>query len=177
MWFERRTLGQPKSEFAVAALAAHQRHLHGDLPLGIRSSSPKAVSAWFQGKTPAHVNLPVNEDLPPQDQPYQLEGGGLVPYHGSNLAYISYRVGGQPVSLLAAPASTVTLAGHKQVPMKSLVIHYDSAGGFHVVTWAVPKKGITYALVSNAGQHANQSCIVCHAGPRDREFMHALVSQ
>ncbi|MFN7993519.1 MAG: hypothetical protein U0Q18_07960 [Bryobacteraceae bacterium] len=168
---------RPRSAFALAALEAHQRRLHNGIPLGIRSSSPQIISAWFQGKVPVHVNLPAVADLPPQQQPYEIEGAGVVPSGSLKLGYIAYRVAGEPVSLLIAPAAGVSLSGRNQVPMKSLVIHYDSAGGFHIVTWAVPKKGVTYALVSKTSMHANQSCIVCHAAPKDRLFMQFLLSQ
>jgi anti-sigma factor RsiW len=177
LWMERQTNRLPRSAFAAAALEAHKHRLQGSLPLELRSSSPEVISAWFQGKTLLPVSLPQNNDLPPQQQPYQIEGAGTVPFRGGKLGYIAYRVGTKSVSLLVAPASAVTLAGRKQVPMKSLVIHYDDAGGFHIVTWAVPRKGVTYALVSESSQHPNQSCIVCHAGPKDHDFMRTLLSQ
>jgi len=176
-WLARRGAEYPRSQFASAALRAHEDRLRGLLPVALHSTSPKEVSAWFAGRVPFPVKLPETGDLPPQQQPYQIEGAGLVPYGGGQLGYVAYRVGTKAVSLLIAPASAVTLAGQKQVPMKSLVIHYDSAGGFHIVTWAVPKKGVTYALVSDSSQNANQSCIVCHAGPKDRDFMRGLLSQ
>lgn len=175
VWVER-AARRPRSEFAAAALEAHQRRMDGRLALEFRSSSAEAVSTWFQGRLPVQVHLPADEDLPRQAQPYQLEGAGVVPFHGTELGYVAYRVGGKPVSLLIAPIWAATLAGRRQIQMKSLTIHYDSAGGFHVVTWAVPRKGITYALVSDTHQHANQSCIVCHAGPKDRVFMRALLN-
>ena len=176
-WLERRTGEHPSSPFAAAALQAHQDRLRGLFPVSLHSTSPQAISAWFEGKVPFRVKLPETEDLPAQQQPYQIEGAGLVSFKGGQLGYVAYRVGSKPVSLLVAPASEVTLAGQRQVAMKSLVIHYDSAGGFHIVTWAVPRKGVTYALVSETTQHANQSCIVCHAGPKDRDFMRGLLSQ
>jgi anti-sigma factor RsiW len=177
LWWERQARQLPRSAFAAAALEAHRHRLQGGMPLDLRSSSPATISAWFQGKVPLHVSLPPNEDLPPQQQAYQIEGAGTVAFGGGHLGYIAYRVGTKPVSLLIAPAAAVTLRGRKQVAMKSLTIHYDDAGGFHIVTWAIPRKGVTYALVSESGQHPNQSCIVCHASPKDRAFMHALLSQ
>jgi len=176
VWIER-AARYPRSDFAVAALEAHQQRMDGGLWLAIRSSSAEAVSAWLQDKVPVHVTLPANDALPVETQPYQLEGASLVRFRGVTLGYVSYRVGGTPVSLLIAPASATKVAGRKQVRMKSLIFHYDSVRGFHVVTWTVPRKGVTYALVSNGQQHANASCIVCHAGPKDRAFMHALVNQ
>jgi anti-sigma factor RsiW len=177
LWMERQTRRPPLSEFASAALQAHKRRLRGALSSELRSSSPEAISAWFQGKVPFHVKLPNNEDLPTQQQPYQIEGAGIEPFAGGRVGYIAYRVGNKPVSLLLAPTSAVRLSGRNRVPMKSLVIHYDEADGFHIVTWAVTRKAVTYALVSDSSQHPNQSCIVCHAGPKDREFMRNLVRQ
>jgi anti-sigma factor RsiW len=177
MWLERQTGRRPRSAFAVAALEAHQRRLHGGILLGIHSSSPEAISAYFRGKLAVNVKLPLNENLPPSQQPYQIEGAGITSFAGGQVGYIAYRVGNKPVSLLVAPASAVGLDGRKQVPMKSLLIHYDNARGYHIVTWLVPKKGISYALVSDESQHTNQSCIVCHAGPGDHDFMSALLSQ
>ena len=177
LWMERRTRRVPLSKFASAALQAHKRHLHGERPLELRSSSPEVISAWFHGKVPFQVKLPKNEDLPAQQQPYQIEGAGTEPFGGGRVGYIAYRVGKKQVSLLLAPVSAVTLAGQNRVPMKSLVIHYDEADGFHIVTWAVTRKAVTYALVSDSSQHPNQSCIVCHAGPKDRDFMRNLLRQ
>jgi len=175
VWLDRQNGHRPRSAFAAAALEAHKSRLHGELPLAIHSSSPEVIAAWFHGRVPVNVKLPPSEDL--SQQPSQIEGAGLTPFQGGKLAYIAYRVGTQQVSLLVAPVSAVTLDGRRQVAMKSLVFHYDSADGFHIVTWAVPRKGVTYALVSDHSQHANQSCIICHASPKDRAFMRSLVSQ
>jgi hypothetical protein len=177
VWIGQHSQRHPLSPFVAAALRAHQDRLRGVLPVTLKSSSATAVSAWFAGKVPFHVKLPDPGDLPGGPQPYQIEGAGVLPSSEATLGYVAYRVGNKAVSLLIAPASAVTLSGAKQVPMKSLLIHYDSAGGFHIVTWAVPKKGVTYALVSDSSQHANQSCIVCHASPKDRDFMRGLLNQ
>ena len=120
--------------------------------------------------------LPAVEQLPGKAAAYQIEGGGLVPFRDGQAAYVSYEVRGKPVSLLVMPTSAVSLSAPKKVAMGKLTIYYDTVEGFHVVTWSV-SRGVTYALVSDRGEHPNQSCIVCHAGPKDRRFMSDLVSQ
>jgi len=46
------------------------RRLDGNLALQFRSSSPQAISARLQGRLPVHLNLPLNAELPPQEQQY-----------------------------------------------------------------------------------------------------------
>jgi len=177
VWIERnlgRSHAQP--EFAALALKTHKRHAKGKLPLEVRSESPEVVAAWFKDKVPYHVVLPASEQLPGEAAAYQIEGGGLLPYRNGQAAYVSYEVRGKPVSLLVVPTSMVSLSAPKKVAMGKLTIYYDTVDGFHVVTWSVPR-GVTYALVSDRGEHPNQSCIVCHAGAKDRQFMSNLVSQ
>jgi len=177
VWIERNLgRGHAQPEFAALAIKAHKRHVKGKLPLEVRSGSPVVVAAWFNDKVPYHVVLPAVEQLPGEAAAYRIEGGGLVPYRDGQAAYVSYQVRGKPVSLLVVPTSKVSLSAPKKVAMGKLTIYYDTAEGFHVVTWSVPR-GVTYALVSDRGEHPNQSCIVCHAGPKDRKFMSNLVSQ
>jgi hypothetical protein len=166
---------EPRSAFAVAALKTHQSLLKGNVRLEFVSSSPKDISAWFEGRVPVHVNLPSPAGVASGSIPYELLGAGTVSVDGTNLGVVAYRVGGKPVSLLITPVSAAKLDGRKRIPMKSLVIHYDTAEGFHIVTWAVQKKGVTYALVSEDGLHPNQSCIICHAEPKDVAFMRDLL--
>src|SRR5690242_19037225 len=83
----------PRSAFALAAVEAHERHLHGGIPLGIQSSSPASISNWFQGKIPVHVSLPTMGEMPGHEQPYRIEGAGMVTSRGIRFGYISYRLG------------------------------------------------------------------------------------
>ena len=40
------------------------------------------------------------------------------------------------------------------------------------MTWS--HRGLTYALISDLEEDALDSCIVCHAGTKDREFIERL---
>jgi hypothetical protein len=41
-----------------------------------------------------------------------------------------------------------------------------------VITWS--DRGLTYALVSDLDERGQQSCIVCHEGTKDRDFIEPL---
>jgi anti-sigma factor RsiW len=168
---KRPRLPQP-SDFALMAVDTHQRHLRGQLPLEIATAMPVQVSDWFKGKVPFGVELPNYQEQSGQEKLYDLEGARLVGYQNDYAAYVAYRMRQRPISLLVTSEQTARPAGGEEIVSKGITFHYDSINGFKVITWS--DRGLTYALVSDLEERGQQSCIVCHQGTRDQDFIEGL---
>jgi len=160
------------SDFALMAVDTHQRHLRGQLPLEIASAAPEQISKWFIGKVGFRVELPNYQELSGQEKLYDLEGGRLVGYRNDYAAYVAYRMQQRPISLLVTSEQTARPSGGEEIVSKGITFHYDSISGFKVITWA--DRGLTYALVSDLEERGQQSCIVCHQGTKDQNFIEGL---
>lgn len=60
-------------------------------------------------------------------------------------------------------------AGGETLTLKGLVFHHDTVGGLKVFSWA--HRGLTYALVSSLTEPGHRSCMICHQGTPDRDFI------
>ena len=162
----------PPSDFAMMAVDTHQRHLRNQLPLEIASDVPERVSAWFAGKVPFSLTLPNYQESSGQEKLYKLEGARLVGYKNDYAAYVAYQMRMQPISLVVTSEAVAQPSGGEEIVSKGLTFHYDSIQGLKVITWS--DRGLTYALVSDLEQRGQQSCIVCHQGTKDRDFIESL---
>jgi mycothiol system anti-sigma-R factor len=160
------------SDFALMAVDTHQRHLRGQLPLEIATAMPAQVSDWFKGKVAFRVELPNYQEQSGQEKLYDLEGGRLVGYQNDYAAYVAYRMRQRPISLLVTSEQTARASGGEEIVSKGITFHYDSINGYKVITWS--DRGLTYALVSDLEERGQQSCIVCHQGTRDQDFIEGL---
>jgi len=163
---------QQPSAFASMAVDRHQRHLRDQLPLEVVSAAPDQISAWFAGKVPFKVELPNYQEMSGQERLYELEGARLVDYENNHAAYVAYRMRNRPISLLVTSQQIVEPSGGEEIVSKNITFHYDSIDGFKVITWA--DRGLAYALVSDLEERGQQSCIVCHQGTRDQDFIRSL---
>lgn len=164
--------GRRPSEFAMMAVDAHLRWLGGRLPLEVHSASPEVISGWFTGKVDFGVRLPNYQEISGQERLYSLEGARLVGFKDGYAAFITYRMGPRPISLVITSESMARPEGGEEIVSRGLTFHFDSVDGLKVITWS--DGGLTYALVSDLEERGQQSCIVCHAGTRDREFIESL---
>jgi anti-sigma factor RsiW len=161
------------SDFALMAVDTHLRRLRGNLPLEIVSDSPELISGWFAGKVSFSVKLPNYQDSSGQEKLYHLEGARLVAYNNDYAAYIAYRMQHRPITLVVTSNSVaMPSGGEEKIVSNNLRFHYDSISGLKVITWA--DRGLTYALVSDLEERGQQSCLVCHAGTKDRSFIEGL---
>ncbi len=169
----------PRSELTSAAIQAHRQFVRGMLPLGVRSSSPEAISAWLTQRTAVRLKLPPYQEMPEGVQPVQLQGGRLTEFRNSRAAYVAYKVRNKPVSLIAVSASAAGASGGQKVVMGPLTFYYDVVDGYNVITWASKSRLTTYAMVSDGGEKPQQACIICHASPsaNDRDLMRGLLKQ
>ncbi len=168
----RKQRPNPPSDFALMAVDTHQRHLRNQLPLEIASDAPERVSAWFAGKVPFSVTLPNYQESSGQEKLYRLEGARLVGYKNDYAAYVAYRMRMQPISLVVTSEAVAQPSGGEEIVSKGLTFHYDTIQGLKVITWS--DRGLTYALVSDLEQRGQQSCIVCHQGTKDQDFIESL---
>jgi anti-sigma factor RsiW len=163
---------RPPSDFAMMAVGTHQRYLRGQLPLEIASGVPEQISAWFAGKVPFKVELPNYQEVSGQEKLYQLEGARLAGYKNDYAAYVAYQMQRRQISLLITSDAVACPSGGEEIASKGITFHYDSIDGLKVITWS--DRGLTYALVSDLEERGQQSCIVCHQGTKDRDFIESL---
>jgi len=162
----------PPSEFALMAVDTHQRHQRNQLPLEIASDVPERISSWFAGKVPFAVKLPNYQESSGQEKLYALEGARLVGYKNDYAAYVAYQMHKQPISLVVTSEAVAQPSGGEEIVSKGLMFHYDSIQGLKVITWS--DRGLTYALVSDLEERGQESCIVCHEGTKDQDFIESL---
>ena len=160
------------ASFPGMAVDAHKRHLRGQLPLELTTGAAGEVSRWFEGKVPFAVTLPDYRETPGQDVRYEIRGARLVGFAGDYAAYVAYRMGRQPVSLVITSTSLATPAGGETISARGIPFHFETIDGLKVVTWS--HRNLTYALVSSLKGRGQQSCMVCHQDAGDRDLVDAL---
>jgi mycothiol system anti-sigma-R factor len=163
--------GQPSS-FALMATETHLRRIRGQLPLEIESASPIEISSWFANKVNFSVKLPNYQESSGQNKLYVLEGARLVGFKDDYAAYVAYRMGASTISLVITSDTVAKPSGGEEIAASGLNFHYDAIQGLKVITWS--DRGLTYALVSDLEERGQQSCIVCHQGTQDRNFIEQL---
>ena len=160
------------SEFAMMAADTHQRHIRGQLPLELVADVPDQISHWFAGKVPFLLKLPNYQESSGQEKIYQLEGARLVGYKNDYAAYVAYQMRMRPISLVVTSDKVAQATDGEQIVAKGITFHYNSINGLKVLTWS--DRGLTYALVSDLGERGQQSCLVCHQGVKDQDFIESL---
>ncbi len=168
---ERSAAGQPSS-FALMAADTHLRHMRGQLPLELESGRPQLISEWFANKVNFRVKLPNYQESSGQEILYTLEGARLVGYKGDYAAYVAYRMKDRPISLVITSDAVAQPSGGEEIAARGLTFHYNAIQGLKVITWS--DRGLTYALVSDLEERGQQSCIVCHQGTKDQDFIAPL---
>ena len=162
----------PPSEFAMMAVDTHQRHLRGQLPFEVASEVPEEISEWFAGKVPFSLKLPNYQESSGQEKLYDLEGARLVGYKNDYAAYVAYEMRKRPIGLVVTSGTVTQPSGGEEIVSKGITFHYDAIDGLKVITWS--DRGLTYALVSDLEERGQQSCIVCHQGTKDQDFIERL---
>lgn len=160
------------SSFALVAAENHLRHARGQLPLEVVSDDPGQISDWFSNKVKFSVRLPNYQESSGQDKVYVLEGARLIGYDDDYAAFVAYRMGRNPISLVITSEQVARSSGGEEITAKGLVFHYNVIQGLKVITWS--DRGLTYALVSDLAERGQQSCAVCHQGTKDQDFIEPL---
>lgn len=158
--------------FASMAVDTHQRYLQGKLPLEVVTDVPEEISDWFEGKVPFSLKLPNYQQPAGQEKLYRMEGARLVAFENDYAAYVAYQMQRRPISLVVTSSSVAQPSGAEKITSKGLVFHYDAVAGFEAITWS--HRGLTYALVSDLEADGQQSCLVCHQGASDQNFIESL---
>ena len=160
------------SPFALMAAESHLRHIRGQLPLEIESSDPQKISEWFANKVGFNVKLPSYQESSGQEKLYTLEGARLVGFQKDYAAYVSYHMKDRPISLVITSELLAQPSGGEEIASRGLRFHFNALDGLKVITWS--DRGLTYALVSDLDERGQQSCIVCHQGTKDQDFIEPL---
>ena len=154
------------------AAATHLRHMRGELPFEMESANPQDISAWFANKVKFSVKLPNYQESSGQEKLYTLEGARLVGYENDYAAYVAYQMADRHISLVITSDSVAKPSGGEEITARGLRFHYNAIDGLKVLTWS--DRGLTYALVSDLDERGQQSCIVCHQGAKDQDFIEPL---
>ena len=162
----------PACSFALMAAETHLRHMRGQLPLEVESQNPQQISSWFVNKVNFSVKLPNYQESSGQEKLYMLEGARLVAFQNEYAAYVAYQMKDRPISLVITSASGVEPTGGEVIQAGALQFHYNAIDGLKVLTWT--DRGLTYALVSDLEERGQKSCIVCHEGAKDQDFIEPL---
>jgi anti-sigma factor RsiW len=155
-------------ELAEFAANAHQQHFQRKMALDLRSDSQQVLNEWLHAKSEFPLALPASSDVPREGLPYRLEGARMVNIRDKTAAYIAYRTGANPASLVVTPVSAAVATGGVEAAFNKVTFHYYTIHDYKVVTWSV--HGLTYALVSEEGNKTQRSCMVCHSEMRDRDL-------
>lgn len=176
IWRVLRQNGHPEngvpSKFATMAAESHLRHIRGQLPLEVESSDAQHISDWFGNKVNFNVKLPSYQESSGQEILYTLEGARLVGFQNDYAAYVSYHMKDRPISLVITSELLAQPSGGEEIASRGLTFHYNAIDGLKVITWS--DRGLTYALVSDLDERGQQSCIVCHQGTKDQDFIEPL---
>jgi hypothetical protein len=78
----------------------------------------------------------------------------------------------RPISLVITSDTIAQPSGGEEIAAKGLTFHYDAIQGLKVITWS--DRGLTYALVSDLDERGQESCVVCHQGAKDQDFIAPL---
>ena len=160
------------SRFALMAAETHMRVTRKQLPLETESANPREISDWFTNKVSFSVKLPNYQESSGQEKLYTLQGARLVGFQNDYAAYVAYQMKDRPISLVITSDSVAKPSGGEEIASKGLLFHYNAINGLKVLTWS--DRGLTYALVSDLDERGQQSCIVCHEGTKDRDFIEPL---
>lgn len=150
----------------------HLRITRKQLPLETESHDPQEISEWFTNKVSFSVKLPNYQESSGQEKLYTLQGARLVGFQNDYAAYVGYQMKDRPISLVITSNSVAKPSGGEEIASKGLTFHYNAIHGLKVLTWS--DRGLTYALVSDLDERGQQSCIVCHEGTKDRDFIEPL---
>jgi hypothetical protein len=154
------------------AVESHLRRTRGQLPLEVETAAPQRISDWFANKVNFSVKLPNYQESSGQEKLYTLEGARLVGYINDYAAYVAYRMKQRPISLVITSDSVAKPSGGEEIVARGLTFHYNAIHGLKVITWS--DRGLTYALVSDLEERGQESCIVCHQGTKDQDFIAPL---
>ena len=153
------------ADYVETAVSTHQSYLDGNISPELQTSSPDQVTAWLTGKVPFHFRLPNSQAVAGSVPAYHLTGASLVSYHGRPAALVTYGKENEKISVLVASSGSAVVYGGDEIRSGAITFHYQTDGGFHVITWST--HGLSYALVSSVSAAARESCMVCHQSMKD----------
>ncbi|MBI1354771.1 MAG: hypothetical protein GC160_10515 [Acidobacteria bacterium] len=163
--------GQGES-FRVYAAESHLRYARGRLSLDAQSGDPAALSAWLEQNLPFHLEVPAYPSPSPGANAYKLVGARLLRHRDEDVAFLSYTMRDQPVSLLVASAEGREPVGGEVYRSGELDFHFYSVDGLKLIGWV--DKGLSYVIASNIDAVGAESCVVCHGQGAERRKFEAL---
>jgi anti-sigma factor RsiW len=163
------------NSFVDMAVTTHERQVSGRLPIELSSSSEAEVTDWFASKVPFRFRLPSYSQGQKQKDLYKLLGARLVAFKNDYAAYVAYRIGDQPISLLVTSTARAVASGGDSTVSDGITFHSHRKDNLQVITWSV--HNLTYAIVSNVAVKGRQSCVICHTDPKDKDLLRGAKKQ
>ncbi len=163
--------GQGES-FRVYAAESHLRYARGRLSLDAQSGDPAMLTAWLEQTLPFHLEVPAYPNAAPGENAYELVGARLLRHRDEDVAFLSYKMRDQPVSLLVASAQGRQPAGGQVYRSGDLDFHFYSVDGLKLIGWV--DKGLSYVIVSSIDAVGAESCVVCHGQGAERQKFEGL---
>jgi len=154
---------RPETAWEKLALATHAGLSNRPEALERRTSSPTELRDWLEERSDLSISLATSRHEADPSSIVPVGGKVLSPW-GHPVAAVSYRVDGEPVTLLVTKGETIPTAPEWTASDKRVSVR-RGPGDVKMLTWR--NSGNAYALVSKLPRLGERSCFVCH-GSADR---------
>lgn len=143
-----------------AAVLAHRQLEQNAVPLDVASDSPQIVSSWFASRVLFPFRM-ANAGMAAEDRAkYKLTGGRLLTVGSHRVAFLSFSLPNEVVSMLVGPGHLSTASGGTVVHSDGITFHSQDQGSLRVVTWN--NQGLSYVLTSTKSISNIRKCSTCH---------------
>ena len=161
IWWANHKPQRSPWEFEGVALQAHQELSRHPERLELRTSSASDLREWVAAERGLTAAVSLERPKPDPDA-LELVGARWIPFRGSRIAAIAYRLGIYPATLLIARAED-SAEVFKRIAAK------DRGDGLKLYTWRT--RGQVYTLVSSLPDPSQRACALCHAEPQQRQMI------
>jgi len=142
------------------AVSEHERYLKDPTSLGLTNSDHRTVVDWLRPRLQMPLHLPI--DRIPEGQ----LAGATVLTRGGQAAYLVYRFGNEPVSLLVTTPRELRMFGEQVHTFKNTFFQPATVEGHHTLLWSDRRH--TYVLVAERAETLSQACVICHSSQQGR---------
>jgi anti-sigma factor RsiW len=145
------------------AVSEHERYLRGQHSLGVISRNPQTVMSWLEQR----VQMPLYIEL--EAVPEAQLVGAKAPVRDTQAAYLAYRFGNEPVSLLVAPPREISMSQDDVRLFRNTLFFPGQVEGHQTLQWSDRRH--TYVLVAEQAGTLAQACVICHSSDEGRALI------
>ncbi len=155
--------------FVRTSVENHLEYIQGKLPLEVKSNDPRVVFAWFKEKINFMPMLPVLKD-----ENVVLLGGRIANFEGDLMAFVSYQVEKNPVTMLIIQGKAEAFVeSSDHTFLHGRRFNFSRYEGLNTISWT--DHGKNFALISNFSSQNIKGCAVCHARGSGLSDLNALL--